>query len=674
MKFNPTTGQLEPGGSAETDPLSLHLDQATPQTVDGGAPKFDDGIVIHGTESTGSNVEVIGGSISTDGDYTVVTYTSDGEFNVTGSLNVELLIVGGGGSGGGGYGGGGGGGGGRVVHGSTTISGDKVVTVGAGGAASSTTSNNGESSSFGSFVAEGGGGGGYTSSGSNGGSGGGASIGGAFTGGVGSGSGAGSLTGYGNNGGDSTATDGEYGGGGGGGASDSTGEVVDTVDNSYVGSGTVSDKRGMKFTASQNATITKVTKDSGVSATKAYILNDSAVELASASFSGDDAVFNYDVTASTTYYVVVDAEGSSYSQSWNSGVSFPITGTVASYLNGYFSGTDQAGYTIQIKNVTFSLPGGSGIGGTGSNSGAGAGGAGKSFSITGTPVVYGGGGGGGGLNGTGGEGGGGDGGYSANPSIGSAGSNGTDGLGGGGGGGHHAYSSSGAGGSGVVIVRYLTADAGSTVLTTHTNLIRGSTAQTEDAEYILPVALPASKKLLAVDQNGQMTTESETDPVFSASPASSIDAGDLVKLDNLSGTNSGDQVGDGVTIRGAGTLADPFVAVGGGSDTITRGFTVGNGTDLITVSSSGMVFLIVPWAGKIKRWDIATGDGASKTIQTTIKKNGTTIGQDIDLTAEPTNSGTGLSIDVAEGDVLSGWVDSNTDATKVVVQLLLEKN
>jgi len=35
-------------------------------------------------------------------------------------------------------------------------------------------------------------------------------------------------------------------------------------------------------------------------------------------------------------------------------------------------------------------------------------------------------------------------------------------------------------------------------------------------------------------------------------------------LGNTSGTNTGDQQGDGVTITGAGTAGDPFVAVGGG--------------------------------------------------------------------------------------------------------------
>jgi hypothetical protein len=38
-----------------------------------------------------------------------------------------------------------------------------------------------------------------------------------------------------------------------------------------------------------------------------------------------------------------------------------------------------------------------------------------------------------------------------------------------------------------------------------------------------------------------------------------------VTADNLSGTNTGDQVGDGVTITGAGTALDPFVAVSGGA-------------------------------------------------------------------------------------------------------------
>lgn len=39
-------------------------------------------------------------------------------------------------------------------------------------------------------------------------------------------------------------------------------------------------------------------------------------------------------------------------------------------------------------------------------------------------------------------------------------------------------------------------------------------------------------------------------------------------IGNTSGTNTGDQVGDGVTITGAGTVADPFVSVAGGGDVV----------------------------------------------------------------------------------------------------------
>jgi hypothetical protein len=46
----------------------------------------------------------------------------------------------------------------------------------------------------------------------------------------------------------------------------------------------------------------------------------------------------------------------------------------------------------------------------------------------------------------------------------------------------------------------------------------------------------------------------------------SLDSTDRTNLDNLSGTNSGDQFGDGTTITGSGTGADPFVAVAGSGD------------------------------------------------------------------------------------------------------------
>jgi hypothetical protein len=63
---------------------------------------------------------------------------------------------------------------------------------------------------------------------------------------------------------------------------------------------------------------------------------------------------------------------------------------------------------------------------------------------------------------------------------------------------------------------------------------------------------------------------------------------------NLSGTNTGDQVGDGVTITGAGTIADPFVASGGSIDTNTEtvGWTDATGLWSIDLNTTGNLNLI----------------------------------------------------------------------------------
>ena len=65
-------------------------------------------------------------------------------------------------------------------------------------------------------------------------------------------------------------------------------------------------------------------------------------------------------------------------------------------------------------------------------------------------------------------------------------------------------------------------------------------------------------------------------------------SGDIA-ADNLSGTNTGDQVCDGVTITGAGTVADPFVAAGGAeSDTLEDVTGRGNSTtENILIGATG---------------------------------------------------------------------------------------
>jgi len=138
-------------------------------------------------------VTATGGTITTNGSYTVHSFTSVGSstFKIIGpnTVAIKYLVVGGGG--GGGVGRGGGGGGGGVLSGGTTLSaGSYTITVGDGGAGVQNDQNGGDggTSSIGSVViATGGGGGGgwMRNIGRAGGSGGGASAGSAVSGGSG---------------------------------------------------------------------------------------------------------------------------------------------------------------------------------------------------------------------------------------------------------------------------------------------------------------------------------------------------------------------------------------------------------------------------------------------------------------------------------------------------------
>ena len=121
-----------------------------------------------------------GGTITTDGDYKVHSFTSSGTFAVTqvasdlSSAELDYLIIAGGGGGGNNSGCGGGAGGRLYLENYTgiTSTGDITVTVGAGGAAKTGSNygrgNNGADSVFNSITATGGGaGGGWTSASSH---------------------------------------------------------------------------------------------------------------------------------------------------------------------------------------------------------------------------------------------------------------------------------------------------------------------------------------------------------------------------------------------------------------------------------------------------------------------------------------------------------------------------
>lgn len=152
-----------------------------------------------------------GGTITTNGLYTVHKFTSSGSFVPAQNLLLnDLLLLGGGGAGGNVYGGGGGGAGGYVSSSSVSVLAQPyTVTVGAGGSSASA---NGQNSTFSTFTAIGGGGGSGNSNGNTGGSGGGAGYS-SYTGGS-------ATSGQGYAGGNSAGGGGAnaYGQGGGGGA------------------------------------------------------------------------------------------------------------------------------------------------------------------------------------------------------------------------------------------------------------------------------------------------------------------------------------------------------------------------------------------------------------------------------------------------------------------------
>jgi hypothetical protein len=151
-----------------------------------------------------------GGTITTNGGYTIHTFTSSGTFTPNISGTVEYLVVAGGGAGaqgGGGGAGGGGAGGYRTATGFAVAATGLTVTVGAGGAAaSSQLGASGADSVFSSITSIGGGGGASNAVAAAGGSGGGGgecsyTAGGAGTAGQGNAGGAGWTCNYGGGGG-----------------------------------------------------------------------------------------------------------------------------------------------------------------------------------------------------------------------------------------------------------------------------------------------------------------------------------------------------------------------------------------------------------------------------------------------------------------------------------------
>lgn len=130
---------------------------------------------FHGT-SDWTGMVATGGTITTDGDYKVHSFTSSGTFTITtlGSDGIEYLVIAGGGAGASILGGGGGAGGYRTATGFTVSATSYTITVGGGGSRTSASGNSGSDSIFSTITSTGGGGGGRNTAGDDGGSGGGA--------------------------------------------------------------------------------------------------------------------------------------------------------------------------------------------------------------------------------------------------------------------------------------------------------------------------------------------------------------------------------------------------------------------------------------------------------------------------------------------------------------------
>lgn len=130
---------------------------------------------------------------------------------------------------------------------------------------------------------------------------------------------------------------------------------------------------GLSFVANKNTVVTGVTKLSTTQATQARILNDSLVELGSASFVGDTATLSVPITTGATYFVLINNGGNSFVTDYgtvasdlpspNEDITFPANGnavfktpyspTVSSIVSG---GGNQLGITGIITDGTATPP------------------------------------------------------------------------------------------------------------------------------------------------------------------------------------------------------------------------------------------------------------------------------------------------------------------------------
>lgn len=126
----------------------------------------------------------------------------------------------------------------------------------------------------------------------------------------------------------------------------------------FTSTNAVTQKQGFNITCNEDLEIVSITKSSSVTATKAYlIVHNTGVELGNATFSGNTATFASPIaiTAGTTYRVVCDKAGATYTQHYKLTNPYPINGTYINWVAGSSGGSIYDSFITCISAVRVSI-------------------------------------------------------------------------------------------------------------------------------------------------------------------------------------------------------------------------------------------------------------------------------------------------------------------------------
>lgn len=130
---------------------------------------------------------------------------------------------------------------------------------------------------------------------------------------------------------------------------DAHGFTIETADSATTA------KEGLKVTTKTACTLTKITKHASNNANTAYLHDSGHSELASASFSGNDATFSYSLANATSYYVLTRNADSSMvntRRTTSGGASYPVSGTNVDWVAGSSGGSDYTDFAWNIVSIT----------------------------------------------------------------------------------------------------------------------------------------------------------------------------------------------------------------------------------------------------------------------------------------------------------------------------------